>query len=65
MLTTAGATVRVADDHLVASEVVDPAWITETLGSQGLWVSELTPLVPDLENVFLELTAGVPDPRTA
>jgi ABC-2 type transport system ATP-binding protein len=27
-----------------------------------MWVSELTPLTPDLENVFLELTGTMPDP---
>jgi len=38
------------------SAVKDPAWITETLGGHGLWVSELTPVAPDLETVFLQLT---------
>ncbi len=56
-----GAVVRRADDHLVLTDVADPAWITETLGSQGLWISELTPLRPDLENVFLELTGTMPE----
>ena len=63
VLSTAGATVRMGDGHLIVSEVVDPAWISETLGGRGLWISELTALVPDLENVFLELTATVPEPR--
>jgi ABC-2 type transport system ATP-binding protein len=57
VLGEAGATVRAAaDDHLTVSAVKDPAWITETLGGHGLWISELTPVAPDLETVFLQLT---------
>jgi ABC-2 type transport system ATP-binding protein len=56
LLTEAGATVRAADDHLVVSAVKEPAWITETLGGHGLWISELTSVAPDLETVFLQLT---------
>jgi ABC-2 type transport system ATP-binding protein len=59
-----GAVVRAIEDHLVLTDVDDPAWITETLGSQGLWISELTPLRPDLENVFLELTGTMPEQST-
>jgi ABC-2 type transport system ATP-binding protein len=40
----------------MVSAVKDPAWITETLGGHGLWISELTPVAPDLETVFLQLT---------
>ena len=36
----------------------DPATITETLGQRGIWLSELSAVRPDLETVFLELTAG-------
>ena len=32
--------------------------ITRTLGESGVWLAELTPLRPDLETVFLELTSG-------
>ena len=35
-----------------------PAAVTEALGGAGIWLTELTPLRPDLETVFLELTAG-------
>jgi ABC-2 type transport system ATP-binding protein len=59
LLAEAGATVRAADGHLVVSAVKDPAWITETLGGHGLWISELTSVAPDLETVFLQLTEGV------
>jgi ABC-2 type transport system ATP-binding protein len=35
-----------------------PAAITEALGQNGIWLSEITAVRPDLETVFLELTAG-------
>jgi ABC-2 type transport system ATP-binding protein len=65
LLVNAGSEVRRIDDHLIVSEVTDPASITEALGREGLWISELTPVVPDLENVFLELTSTTPPPRVA
>ena len=34
-----------------------PARITQVLGERGLWLSELTPVRPDLEQVFLDLTS--------
>ncbi|OLB82471.1 MAG: ABC transporter [Actinobacteria bacterium 13_2_20CM_2_71_6] len=58
VLTEAGATVRPADGHLVVSDISDPAWVTKTLAGHELWVSELTPITPDLESVFLQLTDG-------
>jgi ABC-2 type transport system ATP-binding protein len=59
VLSAAGATVLAAEDHLIVSGPTDPAWITQTLGRQELWVAELTPVTADLESVFLQLT-GVP-----
>jgi ABC-2 type transport system ATP-binding protein len=53
--------VQVYDDHLVVSDLADPAWITETLAKRRMYVSELTPLVPNLENVFLNLTGTMPE----
>ncbi len=64
LLEDAGAKVRATEDHLILTGVTDPAWITETLGGHGLWISELTPQRPDLENVFLELTGTMPDAST-
>jgi ABC-2 type transport system ATP-binding protein len=58
----AGPTVRVNGDHLIVSGVSDAASITETLGAHGLWVRELTPLGPDLEDVFLTITGTMPEP---
>ena len=37
---------------------LDLAVITRLLADQGLYVSELTPIQPDLESVFLNLTSG-------
>ncbi len=58
VLRAMGATVRPATDHLTVSGITDPARITETLGTAGLWVTELHALTPDLEHVFLDLTGG-------
>jgi ABC-2 type transport system ATP-binding protein len=56
VLSEAGAAVRREPDSLVVTGVTEPAWITETLAGHGLWLSELAPLRPDLETVFLQLT---------
>jgi ABC-2 type transport system ATP-binding protein len=62
ILTDLGARVTVHDDHLLVSDLADPAWVTETLAAKRMWVSELTPVTPDLESVFLQLTGTVPTP---
>jgi ABC-2 type transport system ATP-binding protein len=62
ILEAAGRQVAVHPDHLVVTELNDPAAITETLARHNLWVAELTPLTPDLESVFLNLTGTVPEP---
>ncbi|MFY1574810.1 ABC transporter ATP-binding protein [Verrucosispora sp. WMMD703] len=59
LLLAAGLTVTGHPDHLVVSGVPDPTAVSRMLGEQGVWVRELTPLRPDLESVFLELT-GTP-----
>jgi ABC-2 type transport system ATP-binding protein len=64
IITERGGRVAVNGDHLVVSDLADPAWITETLAGQQMWISELTPLAPDLESVFLQLTGTVPEPGT-
>ncbi|KOX07189.1 ABC transporter ATP-binding protein [Micromonospora profundi] len=51
-------TAAVDGDALVVSGVTDPTIVSRALGEQGLWVGELTPLRPDLESVFLELTGA-------
>jgi ABC-2 type transport system ATP-binding protein len=58
VLRTAGMTVAAGDDHLVVSDVTDPSLVSEALAKKRLYVSELTPLMANLESVFLELTGG-------
>lgn len=55
-LTAAGFVVGAGPDLLVETD--RPAAVTEALGAAGIWLTELTPVRPDLETVFLELTAG-------
>jgi ABC-2 type transport system ATP-binding protein len=62
LISEAGLPVSIQDDHLVVSDLADASWISQTLGRHDLWVSELTPLTPDLESVFLELTGTTPAP---
>ncbi|MGK5738743.1 ABC transporter ATP-binding protein [Micromonospora sp. URMC 103] len=56
LLRDAGLPVHAHPDHLVVGEVDDATVVSRLLGEQGLWVRELTPLRPDLESAFLELT---------
>jgi ABC-2 type transport system ATP-binding protein len=58
VLREAGLDVRPAGDHFVVAGVDDPARITYLLAQGGHYVSELRPLAPDLESVFLSLTMG-------
>ncbi|MGW3613658.1 ABC transporter ATP-binding protein [Micromonospora sp. NPDC005163] len=58
LLHEAELTARVDGAALVVGGVTDPTVISRVLGEQGLWVGELTPLRPDLESVFLELTGA-------
>ncbi|SCL52561.1 ABC-2 type transport system ATP-binding protein [Micromonospora citrea] len=62
LLTAAGLTVTGDGDHLVVGDVDDAATVSRTLGEAGLWVRELTPLRPDLESAFLELTGAPAHP---
>jgi ABC-2 type transport system ATP-binding protein len=64
LLTAAGAAVEVNDDHLVVAGLAESSWISETLGRQELWVAELAPITPDLEDAFLKLTTGPMPPPT-
>ena len=47
VIAEAGLRVSIQEDHFVVSDLADPAWISQTLGQRGLWVSELTRLTPD------------------
>jgi ABC-2 type transport system ATP-binding protein len=65
ILQSVGLAVAVHDDHLIAAGLANPAAITEALAAHRLWVAELTPLMPDLESVFLQLTGTEPHPGQA
>jgi ABC-type multidrug transport system ATPase subunit len=62
VLTAAGFTVEPLQNRILkvslANHKLNLAVITRLLADQGLYVSELTPIQPDLESVFLNLTAG-------
>jgi ABC-type multidrug transport system ATPase subunit len=62
VLTASGFTVERLPNRILKVSLVnrklDLAVITRLLADQGLYVSELTPIQPDLESVFLDLTAG-------
>ncbi|TDC77521.1 ATP-binding cassette domain-containing protein [Micromonospora sp. KC606] len=62
LLRGVGMSVTVHEGLLAVGGVAEPELITRTLGEQGLWVGELTPIRPDLESVFLELTGTTPHP---
>ncbi|MFG2008416.1 ABC transporter ATP-binding protein [Micromonospora sp. NPDC048868] len=62
LLTAAGLAATGYDDHLVVGGVDDATEVSRTLGEAGLWVRELTPLRPDLESAFLELTGTATHP---
>jgi ABC-2 type transport system ATP-binding protein len=59
VLERAGYEVDVVDGRLrVVADPDDAAYVARTLGSRGLWPSELRPEETSLEDVFLELTGG-------
>jgi ABC-2 type transport system ATP-binding protein len=58
VLAAAGAAVRPAAEDLIVSGVLDPEWISSTLGRHQLWATEIVALTPDLETVFLDMTGG-------
>jgi ABC-2 type transport system ATP-binding protein len=49
-------TSAVVEDHLMVEGAADGSQVTRLLAEQDLYVSELTPVQPDLESVFLDLT---------
>ena len=56
-LRQAGAEVTPADGHLVV-DGRDPAWVGRVALEAGIALSELRPMTAELEDVFMELTAG-------
>lgn len=65
----AAGLVATTDEHGIRVETEDAARITRLLGEAGVWLTELTPLRPDLETFFLALTdaerLGAPDEEVA
>ena len=57
VLSAAGHPVTPDGSGLLVDGVTDPAGITRTLAAAGHYLSELIPVRPDLESVFLLLTA--------
>jgi len=49
-------TSTVAEDHLMVEGARDGSQVTRLLAQHDLYVNELTPVQPDLESVFLDLT---------
>jgi ABC-2 type transport system ATP-binding protein len=60
LLRAAGAQVTVEHDHFTVGNASNPAQITRVLADREIYVSELTPVTADLEDVFLELTGTAP-----
>jgi ABC-2 type transport system ATP-binding protein len=60
ILRSAGAQVDLATDHFTVGNANNPAQITKLLAERQIYVTELTPVAADLEDVFLELTGTAP-----
>ncbi|MBC9733434.1 ABC transporter ATP-binding protein [Nocardioides marmotae] len=56
VLAAAGVPATAADGALRV-ETDDPAAVTRLLAAADIWLTELVPLRPDLESIFLQLTA--------
>jgi ABC-2 type transport system ATP-binding protein len=60
VLSESGLAARREGDQVIVAGVTDPAVISETLGRADVWLTELSPVSPDLESVFLDLTGTRP-----
>ncbi|MFI1991466.1 ABC transporter ATP-binding protein [Actinoplanes sp. NPDC020271] len=60
LLRGAGAAITMEKDHFTVGNASNPAQITKLLAEKQIYVSELTPVSADLEDVFLELTGTAP-----
>ena len=56
VLVAAGYRLTSLGDAWAVHDVTDPSTLNRTLAEAGHYLSELSPLTPDLESVFLELT---------
>jgi ABC-2 type transport system ATP-binding protein len=57
VLTGAGVTATPGPPGTVQVDSPAGAQVNAILGAQGIWAAEITPVRPDLERAFLELTA--------
>lgn len=62
VLIASGYTLQAHENHLTITGVDKPALVARLLAERQLYVSELTPVTADLEDVFLELTGTAPVP---
>jgi ABC-2 type transport system ATP-binding protein len=60
-----GFQVTTRPDGIHARDVGDPARVTRALADSGIYLRGLTPVVADLESVFLELTSDDAEEATA
>jgi ABC-2 type transport system ATP-binding protein len=60
ILRVAGALLTMEKDHFTVANASNPAQITKLLAERQIYVTELTPVSADLEDVFLELTGTAP-----
>jgi ABC-2 type transport system ATP-binding protein len=58
VLTASGFAVSPFDDVLLVHAVPAPGELTRLLAAHGHYLEELTPVTPDLESAFLEITGG-------
>ena len=63
VLEAAGATVASLGDAWKVSGIKDPGVVTRVLADAGHYLTELSPIAPDLERAFLELTDDQHVPR--
>lgn len=62
VLLAAGVAVTAAGGDRLVVESGSGAEVNALLGGHGLWAAEITPVRPDLERAFLDLTEGEPTP---
>ena len=56
ILSESAMTSTLDEDHLMVEGATDGSQVTRLLAQHDLYVTELTPVQPDLESVFLDLT---------
>jgi ABC-2 type transport system ATP-binding protein len=57
ILAAAGVPASSQSPGMLTVDSASGATVNAMLGAQGIWASEITPVRPDLERAFLDLTA--------